>query len=340
MGYRSPTGIAPVLQVHPSRRCNIECAHCYTLSGPKVRGELPLELLANCLTDAFDLGYRQLAVSGGEPLLYAPLADLLAHARALGMLTTITSNGMLATPARWDTLAPFVDALAISIDGRPAEHDAFRRREGAFARTVANFKNIRSSGVPFGLIFTLTQHNVDSLEFIVRLAAEHSARAVQVHPLTLYGRAAAMLPEARPDGIELSAALLEASRLGRDLGVAVHVDALSLEQLVAFRDHVVPVQPVTVLAEVAPLLVVEANALVMPLTHELSRSFVLGSLTEERLSSLADRWLAAGRGDELAEVCARTWTALTGPNPPLATYWYDEVATRSHGSQTIAPTFD
>ena len=49
---------------------------------------------------------------------------------------------------------------------------------------------IRASGVPFGLIFTLTQHNAASLDFVVRLAAEHGARSVQVHPLTLHGRAA------------------------------------------------------------------------------------------------------------------------------------------------------
>ena len=48
---RSPTGIAPVLQLHPTRRCNIACAHCYSVSGPTARGELPPELLLGCLDD-------------------------------------------------------------------------------------------------------------------------------------------------------------------------------------------------------------------------------------------------------------------------------------------------
>ena len=187
---RSPTGVAPVLQVHPTRRCNIACAHCYSASGPSVREELPVELLSNCLADAAALGYRQLAVSGGEPLLYKPLPELLAAARRLGLLTTVTSNGMLLTPRRFDPIAGLVDVLAISIDGRPAEHDEIRRREGAFARTIGNLEVVRASGVPFGFIFTLTQYNVDSLEFVVRLAAAEGARSVQVHPLTLVGRAA------------------------------------------------------------------------------------------------------------------------------------------------------
>ena len=115
------------------------------------------------------------------------------------MVTAVTSNGMLATSVRWKPLASLVDVLAISIDGKPAEHDAIRCRKGAFAAPSLISEVVRSSGVPFGFIFTLTRHNVDSLEFVVRLAAEHGARSVQVHPLTLHGRAATALPGARPD---------------------------------------------------------------------------------------------------------------------------------------------
>jgi MoaA/NifB/PqqE/SkfB family radical SAM enzyme len=325
----SPIGIEPVLQVHPTRLCNIACAHCYSSSGPKVREELPLELLATCLEDAVELGYRQLAVSGGEPLLYRPLAELLACARALGMVTTITSNGMLATPARWGPLTSLVDVAAISIDGTPSEHDAIRRRPGAFTRTVANLEVVRRSGIPFGFIFTLTQHNVDSVEFVVRLAAENGARSVQVHPLTLHGRAATTLPTSRPDGIELLTALVEASRLGRELGVVVHVDAVSIDQLVEYRDHFVPETPVEELVDVAPILIVDADGSVVPLTHEVSEALRLGSLTDARLGSLARDWLGAGRGDALAAACERTWTELAELVPPTAVYWYDEVGART-----------
>lgn len=282
-----------------------------------------------CLEDAFDLGYRQLAISGGEPLLYSALPDLLSRARALGMVTTLTSNGMLVTSGRWDPLAQLVDVLAISIDGKPAEHDAIRCREGAFARTVANLDVIRASKVPFGFIFTLTQHNVDSLEYVVRLAAEHGARSVQVHPLTLHGRAASLLRDAQPDGIELVAALFEASRLGNKLGIAVQVDALTVEQLIEYRSHVVPDRPVGDLVDVAPVLVIDADMSVVPLTHEINRAFQLGSLAHARLWSLARDWLAAGKGDRLAAACEQTWTELTGGDGPQAFYWYDEVATRT-----------
>lgn len=328
MSSHGPTGTAPVLQLHPTRRCNLACAHCYTSSGPGMRDALALELLSDCLEDAAALGYRQLAVSGGEPLLYRALAELLAKARTLGMLTSITSNGMLATAARWAPLAPLLDVVAISIDGTPAEHDAMRRFVGAFDAAIRNLEVIRSSGIAFGFIFTLTQHNVDSLEFVVRLAAEHGARSVQVHPLTLHGRAAAGLPGARPDGVELGFAVLEAARLGHELGVVVHVDAVTSQQLLVHRDRLVPARSDDILA-VAPVLVVDPDANVVPLTHEICPDLGLGSLHGRRLTALVSDWLRTGQAAALAGACARTWAELTVAPMRPAVYWYDEVAART-----------
>jgi pyruvate-formate lyase-activating enzyme len=291
-----------------------------------MREELPVELLARCVEDAACLGYRQLAVSGGEPLLYEPLPDLLSRARAVGMLTTVTSNGMLLSPSRWEPLAGLVDMLAISIDGTPAEHDRIRRCEGAFARTVANLETVRASSAPFSFAFTLTQHNVDSLEFVIRLAADVGARSVHVQPLTLSGRAAVMMNGARPDEIEIVAALCKASTLGRELGIAVRVDAITADRLLDNRSALVPELPVAAVVDVAPVLIVRADANVIPLTHDVSSALGLGSLQEASLRDLAAAWIARGAADTLADACARAWTELTVATPPLAVYWYDIVA--------------
>jgi pyruvate-formate lyase-activating enzyme len=322
-----PGGVAPVLQVHPTRRCHLACAHCYASSGPGAPQALELAMLSACLADAVALGYRQLVVSGGEPLLYEPLSELLAGARALGMRTAIVSSGTLATATRWGWLAPLIDTAAVAIDGTPSEHDAAQRSSGAFVAAVKNLEALRGSGVPFGLRFTLTQHNVDSLDFVVHLAARYGAHSVEVHPLAHHGRATDQPPE-RPDGGELSFALLEAARLGRELGVPVVVDALGADQLRAQRAVLVPTRPVDQLAAAVPHLIVDADATVLPLTHQISPRFALGSLVQGRLLTLARRWLRAGRADALVESCARTWAELTA-SPKPAVHWYDEVAVRT-----------
>jgi Fe-coproporphyrin III synthase len=50
------TGERRVLQVHPTRRCNLSCLHCYSYSGPTARDELPPPLLDKLVVDAASLG--------------------------------------------------------------------------------------------------------------------------------------------------------------------------------------------------------------------------------------------------------------------------------------------
>src|SRR4051794_13351109 len=114
-----PTGSARVLQVHPTRRCTLRCLHCYSSSGPREREELPAALVEGALTDAAAAGYNVPSFSGGEPPLYGPLPALLEHARRCGLLTAVTTNGMLLG-RRLSALAGRVDLLAISLDGEPA----------------------------------------------------------------------------------------------------------------------------------------------------------------------------------------------------------------------------
>src|SRR5260370_7448621 len=116
------TGGSRILQIHPTRRCTLRCLHCYSSSGPEERGELPAALLADALTDAAAEGFTVASFSGGEPLLYRPLRELLDHAHGSGMATTVTSNGMLLDERRLAGLPGAVDLLAITLDGPPPSH--------------------------------------------------------------------------------------------------------------------------------------------------------------------------------------------------------------------------
>src|SRR5262245_45167141 len=150
----------PVLQIHPTRRCNLACSHCYSESGPRVAEQLDDGILERAVWDAAALGYRELAVSGGEPFLFRPMARTLAAAKAAGMATMVTTNGTLTTAARLTEVAGPLDLLEVSLDGTPEGHDALRGR-GSFDELARHLRPIRRSGIPFGFTCTLTQHNLD-----------------------------------------------------------------------------------------------------------------------------------------------------------------------------------
>ena len=182
------TGARGVLQVHPTRRCNLTCAHCYSDSGPRAGDEMPLEVLEDLVTDAAALGYQVLAVSGGEPFMYPHLPALLRRAKDAGLRCLLTSNGTLVTPRRLGALAGSLDLLVLSLDGPRPEHDRMRGRDGAYDAMTRRIEAVRESGIPFGFLFTLTQYNVHQLEWAAGFAAASGASLLQVHPLEASGR--------------------------------------------------------------------------------------------------------------------------------------------------------
>ena len=180
---RTLAGRRSILQVHPTRRCNLRCAHCYSSSGPELRTELGVEQLTRAVHDAAALGYGQLSVSGGEPFLYGELPQLLRSAREAGMGTTAVTNGTVLTARRLEAVAPHLDVLAVSVDGTPAAHDLVRGSSTAFSRMRRGLAAVRELGIPFGLIGTLTLFNVDQLDWLARFAVDEGAAVLQVHPL-------------------------------------------------------------------------------------------------------------------------------------------------------------
>lgn len=285
------TGRSAILQVHPTRRCNLRCRHCYSSSGPWVSETTDLSLLERAVVDARTLGYDVVSVSGGEPLLFPGLLPLLRQARAAGMRTTVTSNGMLLTPRRLSELAELVDVLAISLDGRPGTHEWMRGDRRAFRRMAARLPAVRDSGIRFAFITTLSMHNVHELEFVFELAASSGAALVQVHPLEPEG-VGAELVDSVPDSTELAYAFFEATRLGVVHEIPVQVDVVSRSLLLSAPERflVTPPDPGAPLGTWLSPLVVETDGSVVPLSYGFGREYALGSLRSTSLADLAQRW--------------------------------------------------
>lgn len=282
-----------ILQIHPTRRCNLTCRHCYTESGPRLTEELPSRLVVGLVHEAAAEGYDYLAVSGGEPLMWRGLDSVLAAGRAAGMAVTLTTNATLVTSRRAQDLAARADYIAVSVDGTPRSHDRLRG-EGAFVAMQRGVSTLLDAGVKIGLIWTLTQSNAHELADVYAYGLEIGAKFVQIHPLEGVGYARQHLLHEIPDWDELVVAGLFASDLrdGTPGAMPLYLDAASSKTLV---DHVVPDSdsdgPLSALVE--PL-VLRSNGFVVPGNYALPLYWTLGSLNDAPLSVLVQRWRQEG----------------------------------------------
>ena len=325
-----PAGRLPALQIHPTRRCNLRCLHCYSQSGPDVTEQLAPEVVFDAIADAADLGYRVLAVSGGEPLMYRPLPGILRTAHELGLITTVTSNGMLLTERQLERLEPHVDLIAISLDGDPQSHAEMRASPRAYRTMEARLPALRASGIPFGFIFTLTMHNVHELDWVARFAVEAGAKLLQVHPLEPVGRARHELDESIPDLRENICALAEACRL-RDLygdQIQIQVDLATLpaiaehpEQIFADGDEILGS---TVFAELMAPIVIETSGVVAPLQYGFPRAWTFGNVNDAPLRELAAQWVRT-RANGFRRLCRGVRDSLLSRPDVGVLNWYVEV---------------
>lgn len=185
---RDPPG--PVVIWNLIRRCNLKCKHCYSISADTdFPGELSTAEAYAVMEDLRAFRVPVLILSGGEPLLRPDIFEISARAKSLGFYVGLSTNG---TPIGERLIDQIVEAdydyVGISLDGIGAVHDTFRRREGAFARSLNAVRLCRERGIKIGLRFTLTLDNADHLPALLRLAEEEGVDKFYLSHLNYAGR--------------------------------------------------------------------------------------------------------------------------------------------------------
>ena len=153
----APSGFLPgrIVHLHPTLACNLACAHCYSSSAPQQRGGIDAETWQRALPLLRAQGYTQVSLSGGEPLVYSALAELVAATQDAGLRVTMVSNGLLVG-RRFGALLRRLDGMAISFDGLAARHDALRGRAKAFDHATRGLQWLADQGLPVAAAVSLT----------------------------------------------------------------------------------------------------------------------------------------------------------------------------------------
>jgi heme d1 biosynthesis radical SAM protein NirJ len=180
----------PVVIWNLIRRCNLTCLHCYSISGDvDFPGELSTAEVFRVMDDLRAFGVPVLILSGGEPLLRPDIFEVSRRAKAMGFYVGLSTNGTMIDRGLIGPIAEVgYDYVGISLDGLGETHDRFRRKEGAFAASLAAARLCRDAGIKVGLRFTLTQGNAHDLPGLLALMAEERIDKFYLSHLNYGGR--------------------------------------------------------------------------------------------------------------------------------------------------------
>jgi len=329
-----------IIQIHPALGCNLLCRHCYSSSGPSVKDRLEVKTLCQALSDASEMGYEVVSVSGGEPLMYEGLEQVLVHAKSLGMRTTVTTNGTLSSAKRLSRLQGCLDLMAISLDGPPELHNQVRASRSAFDRLLAGLENVRSAGFKFGFIHTVTRQSWEHLLWTAEFAAQQGASLLQLHPLELTGRAGSLMRVDSPDDDTLARVYLLTLALAKKYSgsMAIQLDVFNRDDLIANPELVYASDLETQAVRGKPanqlgIIVLEADGSVVPLCYGFSKEYEICNVQIRRLLEAWDSYLRRGYL-AFRKLCREVFQEVCAPAILPFFNWHEMIVARSHARES------
>jgi radical SAM protein with 4Fe4S-binding SPASM domain len=198
LGHGAPKTAAerrPIVVWNITRRCNLECLHCYSDSAAQVyAGELTQPQCQSVMDDLAAFKVPAVLFSGGEPMIHPHFFEMAEYAVARGLRLTLSTNGTLIdaeAAARIKKIG--FSYVGISLDGIGETHDYFRGKKGAFQKTVAAFRHCKEAGQKVGLRLTLSRSTVDDLDRILDFIEKENIDRVCFYHLVFSGRGANLM---------------------------------------------------------------------------------------------------------------------------------------------------
>jgi MoaA/NifB/PqqE/SkfB family radical SAM enzyme len=185
-----------------TRRCGLECEHCFEWDTLNQAEALSLPDLREIVGRVRQRGAVQIFFSGGEPL--QRFRDLLALAGEVSPDTDvwILTAGQGLTPDKAGRLAAAgVTGVALSLDHwDPAAHDSFRGRDGAFDAVTRAAAHAREAGLLVALSLCPTRAFVtaENLERYGETARRLGAAFIQIMEPRSMGHYAGRAVELQP----------------------------------------------------------------------------------------------------------------------------------------------
>lgn len=162
-------------------RCNYHCRHCFQSACHGVLGVPTLEQCMDIIRQLDECGVKQVALTGGEPLVRGDFFQIVDELLRRDMqVLTIYSNGKLITQEFIDELKKrdICPGFQISFDG-VGYHDWMRGVEGAEEIALNAMRLLDENGFGCAAAMCLCRDNIGSIRETVKKLAEVNCRGLK-----------------------------------------------------------------------------------------------------------------------------------------------------------------
>jgi MoaA/NifB/PqqE/SkfB family radical SAM enzyme len=160
-----------LIQMQYNYTCNFKCKHCAIEMFKQKDGRLLTVPDVKRIADQADLmGLASICISGGEPLIFPDLKDVVDAIGPQRFVISIDTNGWLLTEEKIKWLVDIgVDRIHLSIDGLETNHTMFRGAKGSWKRCIDALEYCKKHGLGVIINIVVTKSLISSGELIKQL---------------------------------------------------------------------------------------------------------------------------------------------------------------------------
>jgi hopanoid biosynthesis associated radical SAM protein HpnH len=177
-----------VLMLEPTHRCNLNCAGCdrIRLYGKEQTGDLTLQ---QCIEAAVESGAPVVTITGGEPLLYQELNNLVKELLRLKRHIYLCTNGLLAESFIGGFNPHPRLTLNFHLDGMEETHDRITNKAGTFKKAVESIKKAKQKGFRVSTNTSLYKNSdIGELRSLFELLKNVGVDGILISPAFSYER--------------------------------------------------------------------------------------------------------------------------------------------------------
>ncbi|MBC1932218.1 radical SAM/SPASM domain-containing protein [Listeria seeligeri] len=159
--------------IEVTNKCNEFCEHCYNSSSKFLDEKLEIDSLKKLIDESHDMGAYEFQITGGEPMLYRHIEELLDHLWHKGFAITINTNLTILNKKILKKIVQYGVNVNFSLDfSESKKHDKFRGLIGAFDATIKNYHILKENGIKTRVNVMLDNKSDKEIERLINYIKE------------------------------------------------------------------------------------------------------------------------------------------------------------------------
>lgn len=179
------------LKIEVTYKCPLNCVHCSSNAGEGNQLTISKEKCVSIIKEAAEVGVKKIAFSGGEPLCWDGILEVVALCNQFGIESTIYTSGncdKINEMFQDLSKAGLKRAIFSVYAPNKEEHIRITRKYDSFDKTVEAIAACRRNGITPELHFVALASNYKSLPDIVTFATENGIKRISVLRFVPQGR--------------------------------------------------------------------------------------------------------------------------------------------------------